>query len=92
MLDEIQENLYQMALSYVKDNSKVVNSVDEMVKMVANRHVTIACHCGDIACEQALKDETGIQSRVIIEDCHNDEKCVRCGKKAKYKAYFAKQY
>lgn len=92
LLDEIQENLYQMALSYVKDNSKEVSSVDEMVKMVANKHVTIACHCGDIACEQALKDETGIQSRVIIEDCHNDEKCVRCGKKAKYKAYFAKQY
>jgi prolyl-tRNA synthetase len=92
LLDEIQENLYQMALSYIKDNSKEVNSVDEMVKMVANKHVTIACHCGDIACEQALKDETGIQSRVIIEDCHNDEKCVRCGKKAKYKAYFAKQY
>lgn len=92
LLDEIQENLYQMALSYVQDNSKEVNSVDEMVKMVANKHVTIACHCGDIACEQALKDETGIQSRVIIEDCHNDEKCVRCGKKAKYKAYFAKQY
>lgn len=92
LLDEIQENLYQMALSYVKDNSKEVSSVDEMVKMVANKHVTIACHCGDIACEQALKDETGIQSRVIIEDCHNDEKCIRCGKKAKYKAYFAKQY
>jgi prolyl-tRNA synthetase len=66
--------------------------MEEMVECINNKLVAMAYHCGDKDCEQSIKDETGIQSRVIICDACNDEKCIKCGKKAKYKAYFAKQY
>lgn len=92
LLDKIQQNLYDMALERLNNISFDVNSVDEMVDCINKKHVAMAYHCGDEKCEQALKDETGIQSRVIICDAEHDEKCVRCGKKAKHKAYFAKQY
>lgn len=92
LLADIQSNMYKMALDFVEHNSRDVNSVEEMVECIDNKHVAMAYHCGCIECEQALKDETGIQSRVIICDATNGEKCVRCGKPAKYKAYFAKQY
>ena len=92
LLDEIQENLYKMALGYVENNSKDVNTMEEMVECINNRHVAMAYHCGDEECEASIKNETGIQSRVIIEDACHDENCIKCGKKAKHKAYFAKQY
>ena len=92
LLNDIQQNLYDMANEYVKNNSIDVDTVDQMVECVNNKHVAKAYHCGELECEQKLKDETGIQSRVIICDDNEDHKCVRCGKKAKYKAYFAKQY
>lgn len=92
LLNKVQQNMYDMALSFVKDNSYEVNTIDEMVDCINNKHVSIAYHCGDIECEEALKAETGIQSRVIISEDNGDHKCIRCGKKAKHKAYFAKQY
>ena len=92
LLDKVQQNMYDMALSFVKDNSYEVDTIDDMVNCINNRHVSIAYHCGDIECEEALKAETGIQSRVIICEDDGDHKCIRCGKKAKHKAYFAKQY
>lgn len=92
LLDKVQQNMYDMALSFVKDNSYEVNTIDEMVDCINNKHVSIAYHCGDIECEEALKAETGIQSRVIICEDNGEHKCIRCGNKAKHKAYFAKQY
>ena len=92
VLDEIQENLYRQALGYIENNSQNVSTIEEMVDCINNKHVAMAYHCGDEDCETSIKNETGIQSRVIICDATGDEKCIKCGKKAKHKAYFAKQY
>ena len=92
VLDEIQINMYNMAKEFVDHSTENVNSMSELVKCVANKKVGVAYHCGDIDCEQSIKDETGIQSRVIIKGECKDKNCIRCGKKAKYRAYFAKQY
>ena len=92
LLDDIQQNLYLQALSYVENNSKDVSTMEEMVDCIENRHVAMAYHCGDEECETQIKNETGIQSRVIITEDVDGHKCIKCGKKAKHKAYFAKQY
>lgn len=92
LLDEIQQNMLAIAKDFVEHSTKDVATMKELVDCVANKKVAVAYHCGDIDCEQAIKDETGIQSRVIIDGECKDEKCIRCGKKAKYRAYFAKQY
>ena len=92
LMKNIQENLYNISLEFVKNNSRDVLTMDDMVKCINNKHVAMAYHCGCEECEQQIKDETGIQSRVIIENAVNGENCIHCGKKAKYKAYFAKQY
>ncbi|MGN1212752.1 MAG: proline--tRNA ligase [Christensenellales bacterium] len=92
LLDEIQQNMLAIAKDFVEHSTKNVETMEELVDCVANKKVAVAYHCGDIDCEQAIKDETGIQSRVIIEGECKDKNCIRCGKKAKYRAYFAKQY
>lgn len=92
LLDKIHQNMYDTALDFVKHSTREVSTIDEMVECINDKHVAVACHCGDETCEQTIKDETGIQSRVIICDADENDVCVKCGKKAKYKAYFAKQY
>ena len=84
--------MYNMAKEFVDNSTKEVYTMEELVNCVASKLVGIAHHCGEIDCEQALKDETGIQSRVILPGECKVENCIRCGKKAKYRAYFAKQY
>ncbi len=92
LLDNIQQNMYDLAYDFVRHNSFDVNTVEDMVNCINQKKVAMAYHCGDKTCEEELKAETGIQSRVIICEANDEQKCIRCGKKAKHKAYFAKQY
>lgn len=48
--------------------------------------------CGDVACENKIKDDFSMKSRCLIEDEKVGEKCVCCGKKAQYRLYFGRQY
>ena len=53
-----------------------------------------AMWCGDSACEDQLKDETGgVKSRCIpFEEEHLSDVCVCCGKPAKHMVFWGKQY
>ena len=94
LLDDIQQNMYNQAKQFVDHCTKEVTSMDEMVKYVDEGKVAVGYHCADEECEKQIKEETGIQTRVIIDYCDEQDSytCVHCGKKAKYKIYFAKQY
>jgi prolyl-tRNA synthetase len=49
--------------------------------------------CGEEACEDKVKELTGVGSRCIpFEQEQLAETCVCCGKKAKYLLYWAKAY
>ena len=91
LLANIQQNLYDIAKKFVDNVTEEVNSMEELVKVVDSKKIAVGYHCGDEKCEQSIKDETGIQTRVIIEkDC--EHKCIKCGKKSAHKIYFARQY
>ncbi len=92
LLNEIHENMYNKAKEYVENNSVYITSMEELIDVVENKKVGVAHHCGDVECENSIQEASGIKSRVIIEPATNGEKCFKCGKKAKYKAYFARQY
>ena len=52
-----------------------------------------AMHCGCEECEAALKEESGITSRCIpMEQEKLSDKCVVCGKPAKYEVIWGKAY
>ncbi len=94
LLEDIQENMYNQAKDYVDHCSVDVSNMQELVDAINNQKVAMGYHCSNIECEEQIKAETGIQTRVIISECdeNDDHKCIHCGKKAKYKIYFAKQY
>lgn len=94
LLADIQQNMYNQAKQYVDHCSVEIDSMEKMITAIDNGKVAIGYHCGEIDCENDIKNTTGIATRVIIEDCdvNDNHKCVKCDKKAKYKIYFAKQY
>ena len=49
--------------------------------------------CGDEACEEKIKAETGAKSRCMpFEQEHLDDKCAICGKSATKMVIWGRQY
>lgn len=93
LLKEIQENLYNKALE--RRNSKIfdVNTYEEMQGLIKEKTGFVKVNwCGDTACEEKIKDDTGYKSRCIIEGEEPTGKCIICNKEAKCRIYVGKQY
>lgn len=48
--------------------------------------------CGNVECENKIKDDFGIKSRCLIEDEAVTGTCTVCGKEAKTRLYIGRQY
>lgn len=92
ILNDIQENMLKKALERRNSRIKEVNTISDMVTEVEKGNFVIMPHCGEIDCENNIKDETTITCRCIHSYDVEGLKCPNCGKKAIYKAYFAKSY
>ena len=94
LLDNIQENMFNTAKKFLEENISEATTKEELVKHITEKGGFVkAMHCGDEGCEKALKEETGITSRCILENENAiSDKCVVCGKAAKYKVAWGKAY
>lgn len=97
LLADIQQNLYDQALARREAKTSRAASMEEFKKNLAdNPGFVKAMWCGDQACEDAIKDETGASIRCIPFDDEQevigDGCCVHCGKPADKMAYFARAY
>ncbi len=92
-LNEIQNNLFRKAKSFLESNTKVASNFNEFKKLLADKKMIKANWCGESSCEDEIKDKTTATIRLIPFEKENLKgKCVHCGKKAKYVVYFAKAY
>lgn len=97
LLADIQQNLYDQALARREAKTSRAASMEEFKKNLAdNPGFVKAMWCGNQACEDAIKDETGASIRCIPFDDEQevigDGCCVHCGKPADKMAYFARAY
>lgn len=93
LLEVIQENLYNRALERRNSMLYEASSYDEFNDIAKNKSGFIKINwCGDRACEDKIKDETGLKSRCILEEETADGVCVVCGNAGKHKIYFGRQY
>jgi prolyl-tRNA synthetase len=94
LLAEIQRNLLARARKFRDDNTSEAGSWSEFTAAMAGRPgFVIAPWCGDADCEAAIKAETQATLRNIpLNSPRIDGSCVRCGKPAHVKAWFAKAY
>ena len=73
----------------------VAHDHEEFLDIAKNKPGFIkAMWCGDSACEDKLKEETGgVKSRCIpFEEEHISDVCACCGKPAKHMLYWGRQY
>lgn len=94
-LSALHDAMYQRALENLKQKTFTATTYEEFLDTAENRPGFIkAMWCGDSACEEKIKEETGgVKSRCIpFEEEHLSDVCVCCGKPAKHMVYWGKQY
>jgi prolyl-tRNA synthetase len=94
LLDDIQNNIYQKALNFRKENTFYVNTWDEFLKVLDNPGGFIMAHWdGTAETEEKIKEETKATIRCIPFDSPEEEgKCVYSGKPSKRRVLFARSY
>jgi len=94
LLEQIQDNLYQKALSFRENNTHVVDSWDEFQDVVENKGGFLLAHWdGTSETEELIKEKTKATIRTIPVDGNQEEgKCVYSGKLSKQRVVFAKAY
>lgn len=94
VLDEIQQNMYNQSLSFLKKNTFETTDYQEFKKiMETSRGYIKALWCEDPACEKNIKDETKATTRCLpLDSAEKDGKCIYCGKKATHEWIFAQAY
>ena len=92
LLVDIQDNLYKEAESRRNSMIYSASNYDEFLSLSKKNGFIKINWCGDVACENKIKEDTGMKSRCIIDNETPDGKCAVCGKDAKVKIYFGRQY
>lgn len=94
-LDIIHDSMYHKALENRQSKTFTAKNYDEFLDIAKNKPGFIkAMWCGDSACEDKIKEDTGgVKSRCIpFEEEHISDVCACCGKPAKHMVYWGRQY
>ncbi len=94
LLEEIQKNMYNECLKRKNEKTTVAYSLDEILKnLEENQGYVKTMWCGDVECENKIKEVTGAHSRCIpFEQEHLADTCPVCGKKADTMVVWGRQY
>ncbi len=93
LLKAMQEDMYNKALKRRNSMLHSAKDYDEFKQIAASKPGFIKINwCGNVDCENKIKEDTTLKSRCIIENEAVDGPCCVCKKDAKYKVYFGKQY
>ena len=95
LLDELAKSIYQKARENRERRTYACRSLDEIRQSLAEKGdgFVMAMWCGDEACEDAVKEQTGVGSRCIPFDQKQiSDVCVCCGKPAKHMVCWGKAY
>jgi prolyl-tRNA synthetase len=94
ILDKIQENLFVKAKQRLDDLTFEAQTIDEAEQIIREHPGFVkAMWCGDSACEEKMKERSGIKSRCIITgEKPVGDNCVVCNKKASNLVIWGIQY
>jgi len=94
LLEEIQQNIYQKALTFRQENTTEVDDYEEFKRLLDEKPGFLSAHWdGTAETEQRIKDETKATIRCIPLDGKLEEgKCILTGKPSKQRVLFARAY
>lgn len=91
-LDLIQQSMYDRALKRRDSMIHEAKNYEEFLSLAKKNGFIKINWCGNTECEDKIKEDTKMKSRCIIEDEPTNGVCCVCGKEAKHKIYFGRQY
>ena len=93
-LEKIHQNMYNECKKMREERTTVAYSLEEILKNLdENQGYVKTMWCGDVACEDKVKEVTGAPSRCIpFEQEHFSDTCAICGKKATKMVVWGRQY
>jgi prolyl-tRNA synthetase len=92
-LEDIQSSLRDKAKAILDASITNTDDYEQFKKTLGERGGFIhSSWCGEVACEDKIKAETGATIRTIPFNEQASGKCVLCGKPGTKMAYFAKSY
>ncbi|WP_242926389.1 proline--tRNA ligase [Pontibacter vulgaris] len=94
LLDEIQENIYNRALTYREEHTTKVDSYEEFKDVLENKGGFVLAHWdGTPETEERIKEETKATIRCIALNTPDEDGVdMLTGKPSKRRVYFAKAY
>lgn len=94
LLEEIQTSMFKACEDIREKRTTVAYSLDEILKnLEENQGYVKTMWCGDVACEDKVKEVTGAPSRCIpFKQEHLADVCPVCGKKATKMVVWGRQY
>ena len=94
LLDDIQENMFRVCQKNVEKRTTIALNLEEFEKNInENQGYIKTMWCGDVACEDKIKELTGAHSRCMpFKQEHISDTCVVCGKKADKMVVWGRQY
>ena len=93
MLKEIQQSLFEKAKTFLKERTKQVSDFAKFKLELENGVFLEASWCGDQKCEEAIKESTGADIRVIpFDNNKTNVPCVNCKRPGKENVIFARGY
>ncbi|MEO5600036.1 MAG: proline--tRNA ligase [Cyclobacteriaceae bacterium] len=94
LLNDIQQNIYTRAFKFRNDKTSVVNTYDELKKVLDEKGGFVSAHWdGTVETETAIKEETKATIRCIPLDAIEESgKCVYSGKDSPRRVLFARAY
>ncbi len=94
LLNSIQENIYNKALTFRNENTTAVDSYDDFKKVLDDQGGFVSAHWdGTAETEEKIKEETKATIRCIPLDAKEEEgKCIYSGKPSSRRVLFARAY
>ena len=84
--------MYRKAKELLDNNLYSVDDYSVFKEMIDNGGFVKASWCGNMECEEKIKEETGSDIRVIPFDQDTLSACIYCRKEGKYTVFFARGY
>src|SRR5699024_11950923 len=90
LLHDIQQNLFNKALAHREEKTSTATSLASFKETLEDKGGFIkAMWCGDVECEENIREQTGATSRCIpFEQERIAKTCVSCGKDAQTLVYW----
>ena len=95
LMDAVHDGMYAKAKRNLDENIYDAFTLEEAKRLQQEHGGFIrTMWCGDEACEDAVKEKTGVSSRCIPfgETLAPGSRCVCCGREAKHLVYWGKAY